>query len=130
MTTETTTTTIPAGWKLVPIEPTPEMREAFHEAHEQWEDGCHWKATAAGSPDWQWSAMLEAAPSPAPAAPSAAQWIDEILKAARELPPLKGITLTSQDPMAQARWLTALGDLQRAVSAYDDSRKDIENAGP
>lgn len=42
-----------------------------------------------------------------------------ILNAARALPSLKGITLTSQDPMAQARWLTALGDLQNAVAAYD-----------
>ncbi|EOI3556444.1 hypothetical protein ACMSZQ_002764 [Cronobacter dublinensis] len=50
---------VPAGWKLVPIEPTPDMREAFHQANEEWEDG-----GATWSPDHQWSAMLAAAPEP------------------------------------------------------------------
>lgn len=50
---------VPEGWKLVPIEPTPDMREAFHQANEEWEDG-----GATWSPDHQWSAMLAAAPEP------------------------------------------------------------------
>lgn len=50
---------VPEGWKLVPIEPTPDMREAFHQANEEWEDG-----GATWSPDHQWSAMLGAAPEP------------------------------------------------------------------
>lgn len=45
---------IPEGYTLVPITPTAAMREAFHEAHEQWEDG------GFDSPDHQWGAMLEA----------------------------------------------------------------------
>lgn len=60
---------------------------------------------------------LPPAPSAVPAASTEA--LDAILKAARALPSLKGITLSSQDPMAQARWLTALGDLQKAVGKYD-----------
>lgn len=48
-----------------------------------------------------------------------AEALRSILNAARTLPSLKGITLTSKDPMVQARWLTALGDLQKAVAAYD-----------
>lgn len=43
------------GWQLVPVEPTPEMREAFHEATERYEDGF------GESPDSQWQAMLRAA---------------------------------------------------------------------
>ena len=49
---------VPEGWKLVPVEPTPEMREAFHDANEEWEDG------GLNSPDHQYQAMLAAAPSP------------------------------------------------------------------
>ena len=56
--------------------------------------------------------------------------IDGILKAAHALPSLKGITLTSQDPMAQARWLTALGDLQKAVAAYDAAPASPSAARP
>lgn len=53
--------TTPEGWKLVPVEPTRAMREAFHEAHEEWESGDNWRLD---SPDHQWRAMLAAAPSP------------------------------------------------------------------
>lgn len=49
---------VPDGWKLVPIEPTLEMREAFHDANEEWEDG------GLDSPDHQYQAMLAAAPKP------------------------------------------------------------------
>lgn len=48
---------LPEGWKLVPVEPTEDMREAFHQAQEQWEDGGY------DSPDHQWSAMLAATPA-------------------------------------------------------------------
>ncbi|MBJ3655607.1 hypothetical protein JGC59_23685, partial [Salmonella enterica subsp. enterica serovar Derby] len=46
------------GYALVPVEPTPEMREAFHVANEEYESGSYdvWK------PDHQWQAMLAAAP--------------------------------------------------------------------
>ncbi|HHD7944308.1 TPA: hypothetical protein ACOXLU_004535 [Salmonella enterica] len=49
---------IPDGYALVPVEPTPEMREAFHVANEEYESGSYdvWK------PDHQWQAMLAAAP--------------------------------------------------------------------
>ncbi|MBA1200509.1 hypothetical protein G7009_01665 [Pseudomonas capeferrum] len=40
----------------VPRELTPEMREAFHEAHDRYEEGI------GESPDSQWRAMLRAAP--------------------------------------------------------------------
>ncbi|EOW6669324.1 hypothetical protein ACOZZ3_004608 [Cronobacter dublinensis] len=50
---------VPEGWKLVPVEPTPDMREAFHQANEEWEEG-----EAKWSPDHQWKAMLSAAPEP------------------------------------------------------------------
>jgi hypothetical protein len=49
---------IPDGWVMVPKEPTPEMREAFHIANEEAESGRH----GVWSPDHQWHAMLEAAP--------------------------------------------------------------------
>ncbi|HGA6552044.1 TPA: DUF551 domain-containing protein [Salmonella enterica subsp. enterica serovar Thompson] len=51
---------IPDGYALVPVEPTPEMREAFHVANEEYESGSYdvWK------PDHQWQAMLAAAPQP------------------------------------------------------------------
>ncbi|MFG0518189.1 hypothetical protein [Kluyvera intermedia] len=47
----------PDGWVLVPVEPTPEMRDAYHNAQEEYEsvDGL-W------SPDHQWKAMIAAAP--------------------------------------------------------------------
>jgi hypothetical protein len=46
-------------WKLVPVEPTPEMRRAFHKAQEFVEEGGY-----VYSPDYQWKAMLDAAPHP------------------------------------------------------------------
>lgn len=48
---------VPEGWKLVPLEPTAEMREAFHESYERYEDGVD------ECPDDQWKAMLAAAPA-------------------------------------------------------------------
>ncbi|PWC57830.1 hypothetical protein TSH7_25130 [Azospirillum sp. TSH7] len=76
MTTETTTTTIPAGWKLVPIEPTHEMMQA---AHKPVGNALYDNPFMDTSKGWGergaevYRAMLCAAPSPAPAAPSAAQ---------------------------------------------------------
>lgn len=49
---------MPDGWKAVPIEPTPEMREAFHDSYERYEDGY------GECPDSQWKAMLRVAPTP------------------------------------------------------------------
>lgn len=49
---------VPDGWKLVPVEPTEEMRGAFHDADEEFNEG----STQECSPDYQWSAMLAAAP--------------------------------------------------------------------
>lgn len=49
---------VPDGWKLVPIEPTIEMREAYHQAEEDFQDCC------GTSPDSHWAAMLAAAPAP------------------------------------------------------------------
>lgn len=43
---------IPEGWKLVPVELTPEMRFAFNESNKN----------ATSWPDKQWRAMLDAAP--------------------------------------------------------------------
>ncbi|EIZ5130083.1 hypothetical protein MP659_002672 [Salmonella enterica] len=51
---------IPDGYALVPVEPTPEMREAFHVANEEYEQ-CHYGIY---SPDHQWQAMLATAPKP------------------------------------------------------------------
>ncbi|NDO80408.1 hypothetical protein CJP72_06345 [Citrobacter sp. NCU1] len=45
---------IPDGWVMVPIEPTVEMRKAFHKANDE--------ADSFVSPDHQWDAMLAAAP--------------------------------------------------------------------
>ncbi|EIE1692867.1 hypothetical protein RLV03_000419 [Salmonella enterica subsp. enterica serovar Benin] len=51
---------IPDGYALVPVEPTPEMREAFHVANEEYEQGHY----GIYSPDHQWQAMLATAPKP------------------------------------------------------------------
>ena len=48
---------IPDGWVMVPVEPTPDMREAYHQAQAEYED-----ADGLWSPDHQWQAMLAAAP--------------------------------------------------------------------
>lgn len=48
---------IPDGWQLVPVEPTPDMREAYHQAQAEYED-----ADGLWCPDHQWQAMLAAAP--------------------------------------------------------------------
>jgi hypothetical protein len=48
---------VPVGFALVPLEPTAEMREAFHESYERYEDGVD------ECPDDQWKAMLAAAPA-------------------------------------------------------------------
>ncbi|WP_233176668.1 DUF551 domain-containing protein [Enterobacter hormaechei] len=48
---------IPDGYVLVPVEPTPDMREAYHQAQEEYEE-----AGGLWSPDHQWKAMLAAAP--------------------------------------------------------------------
>ena len=48
---------IPDGWVMVPGEPTPDMREAYHQAQAEYED-----ADGLWSPDHQWQAMLAAAP--------------------------------------------------------------------
>lgn len=52
---------VPKGYVLVPRVLTREMREAFHEAHEEWESGNDWRRD---SPDYEWAAMLAAAPKP------------------------------------------------------------------
>jgi hypothetical protein len=54
-----TAATEPDGWKLVPVEPTVEMREAFHKANEEAESG----HCSVWSPDHQWSEMLAAYPA-------------------------------------------------------------------
>lgn len=54
-------TAVPEGWKLVPVEPTRAMCEAFHQAHEEWDSGEDWQLD---SPDHQWKAMLAVAPTP------------------------------------------------------------------
>lgn len=65
---------VPEGWKLVPMEPTPEMREAFHASYERYEDGY------GECPDSQWKAMLRNTPTPpAPEQPRAAVIPDEAL---------------------------------------------------
>lgn len=46
------------GWKLVPIEPTIEMREAFHNSYKDFEN------CIGECPDSQWKAMIAAAPKP------------------------------------------------------------------
>lgn len=46
--------TVPAGYVLVPVEPTVEMRKEFHKANDE--------AERFVSPDHQWQAMLAAAP--------------------------------------------------------------------
>ncbi|EKG6183768.1 hypothetical protein O3711_003260 [Salmonella enterica] len=48
----------PDGYTLVHVDLTPEMREAFHVANEEYESG-HYDVW---SPDHQWQAMLAAAP--------------------------------------------------------------------
>lgn len=48
---------IPDGWVMVPVEPTPDMREAYHQAQAEYED-----SDGLWSPDHQWQAMLAAAP--------------------------------------------------------------------
>lgn len=50
---------VPSGWKLVPEEPTKAMRQAFHKANDEYENG-----NGGTSPDMQWAAMLAAAPAP------------------------------------------------------------------
>lgn len=73
--TETTTTTIPAGWKLVPRVPTERMISAGLSARITSVDPGSFARSAAFC---QYQGMVEAAPaapSPAPAAPSAAQWM-------------------------------------------------------
>lgn len=45
--------------KLIPVELTRAMREAFNEAHEEWNSGDDWRLDC---PDHQWGAMLSAAP--------------------------------------------------------------------
>lgn len=49
---------VPEGWRLVPVEPTIEMREAYHQAEEDFQECC------GTSPDSHWAAMLAAAPAP------------------------------------------------------------------
>ncbi|MDK9943349.1 hypothetical protein NVR52_16145 [Enterobacter roggenkampii] len=48
---------IPDGWALVPVEPTPDMRDAYNQAQEEYEE-----VDGLWSPDHQWKAMLAAAP--------------------------------------------------------------------
>lgn len=49
--------TLRDGWVAVPVEPTPEMREAYHQAQGEYED-----VDGLWSPDHQWQDMLAAAP--------------------------------------------------------------------
>ncbi|WNJ77808.1 hypothetical protein RJE46_14320 [Cedecea neteri] len=51
---------VPEGWVMVPVEPTVEMREAFHIADDEANSGMHFVY----SPDHQWHAMIAAAPKP------------------------------------------------------------------
>ncbi|KAB1444168.1 hypothetical protein [Bordetella bronchiseptica] len=54
------------GWKLVPIEPTPEMIKAWHDTYSK-------AVIKTGRSNRAYAAMLAAAPSPAPSAPGDAQ---------------------------------------------------------
>ncbi|EPN8209900.1 TPA: hypothetical protein ACPZQA_001782 [Yersinia enterocolitica] len=54
--TQITTTYDPKKWKLVPIETSIEMRQAFHAAYEDFENGI------GTCPDTPYQAMLAAAP--------------------------------------------------------------------
>ena len=51
---------VPEGWKLVPVEPTKKMREAFHAADDEYQSA----KFDVESPDHHWTALLEAAPEP------------------------------------------------------------------
>lgn len=52
-------TLVARGFAIVPIEPTPEMREAFHAADDHFHNGM---GHTGYSPDQQWAAMLAIAP--------------------------------------------------------------------
>lgn len=85
----------PAGWKLVPEEPTPEMIAAGEDAFQWHQDaGGQWVLDDA-SPDACYRAMLSAAPPP----PAESGWrpIEEAPRDGTEVD-LWGISLCSQNP--------------------------------
>lgn len=52
-----------AGYRIVPVEATKAMRGAYHDAREEAENGDIYPE---GTPDYEWKAMLAAAPKVVP----------------------------------------------------------------
>ncbi|MGN3704502.1 hypothetical protein [Achromobacter xylosoxidans] len=121
------TTTIPDGWKLVPIEPNEAMLDAGCKQH-RCEQGDPWYS----SPDLSegdckaiYAAMLDAAPAhPASVAPGDAQavaWMDpetlDVISAERKASWLSNYGIGGANKAA--RYTRALGDLRPAPAAGD-----------
>ena len=120
---------IPDGWKLVPVEPTKKMRGAFHRANDKIEDG-NALANVTGSPDYQWAAMLKAAPKPPRAAIGAADPLDTPLPCEVSVPGMrfgKGVSLRTF-VQAATRWKTLAAMVPLADVAAMESRADLEAA--
>jgi hypothetical protein len=84
---------VPAGYKLVPVEPTPEMMDAAEACNDDW-PRTTWRAA--------WTAMLAAAPS-APAQPATEQQA-ELLKDGKVVPTNRyALATPPQEPQALAQ---------------------------
>ena len=64
---------VPEGWKLVPVQMTKQMREAFKGAHE---DAMN-NDSVLDSPDNEWKALLTAAPAPAEQSDGVEYWREQ-----------------------------------------------------
>ncbi|MGK0556123.1 hypothetical protein [Bordetella bronchiseptica] len=122
------------GWKLVPIEPTPEMIKAWHDTYSK-------AVIKTGRSNRAYAAMLAAAPSPAPSAPGDAQKVYHFEQRSRfgpwievEKPTAKSVEFVKRsgapaagDALDAARWrfvrrklcLTRNGDGTCAMQAIN-----------
>lgn len=123
---------VPQGWKLVPVEPTREMRAAFDKADAEAREG-----TPLGdplilySPDHQWAAMLASSPQPE-AAPAVAQ-ADKFTQADLNAEYARGRAdgweacvnvMLAAAPEAPAQAAPSAGEVERALAYLDDLKDD------
>lgn len=81
---------VPKGWRMVPEEPTPEMRNAFHAVTED-------EAEMQGASASRWAAMLASSPMP-PAQPQDAKRIERLKFDLRQVMIDYGAAVRANDP--------------------------------
>lgn len=93
---------VPPGWKLVPIEPTQEMLLAGEESYTPTHTG-----TPIATPSEVYTAMLSAAPQPAPDVPALAKYQPS------------GCVICTCDHETQCQWCADSGEVEHSITVQE-----------